>query len=87
MWTRKSDPERWKDGRINQLKSRLRTLTGDYAPFFAGFSLSGSKRQRLQTVGMLTDLQHLRRVQLALMLAQPQAPNAMEPSSTGAASL
>ncbi len=49
-----------KGNRIGQLRSRLQDLTQDYAPFFAGLPA-----HRLQSEAILTDLQHLRRTQLA----------------------
>ncbi|MGO8953228.1 MAG: hypothetical protein ACLPWS_08135 [Rhodomicrobium sp.] len=60
--------------RLDRLKGRLHTLTQDYAPFFAGFSLGdkkAAKRGKTKSVAVLTDLQQLRRTQLAFMLSHP----------------
>jgi hypothetical protein len=54
--------------RLAQLKGRLQTLTHGYTAFFTDFAQEKQNRigQRCEAVSILTDLQHLRRAQLAL---------------------
>jgi hypothetical protein len=61
-----SQPSPPRTKRIGELKSRLQVLTQDYAPFFAG--LPG---RRSPSEIILTDLQQLRRAQLAFIVANP----------------
>ncbi|MGO9170531.1 MAG: hypothetical protein ACLP7P_01000 [Rhodomicrobium sp.] len=71
MHSRNSNSRASRITRLDRLKSRLQTLTQDYAPFFAGFSPDNKKaamRGKADSLAVLTDLQQLRRAQLAFML-------------------
>ncbi len=60
-----------KQKRTAQLSGRLSSLTQDYASFFAGVASArrrGRRQKPGQTVSMLSDLQLLRRTQLALFI-------------------
>jgi hypothetical protein len=61
--------------RVTQLKKRLQALTEDYAPFFAGFAADekrGKQPGHTDRPVILTDLQYLRRVQLAYALERAE---------------
>ncbi|MGO9544312.1 MAG: hypothetical protein ACLPPF_05905 [Rhodomicrobium sp.] len=73
MLLREANSKVSRSKRAGQLLSRLQVLTQDYAPFFAGFVTGSGNdpgRQSYQTPQMLTDLQQLRRVQLASVAAR-----------------
>jgi len=76
MHSRDSNSRASRIRRLDQLKSRLQALTQDYAPFFSGFSpgdKKGVKRRKGESLAVLTDLQQLRRAQLAFMLSHPSS--------------
>jgi len=83
MHLRNSNSRASRITRLDRLKSRLQTLTQDYAPFFSGFSpgnKKAAKRGKAESLAVLTDLQQLRRAQLAFMLSHPSSSEDDAPS-------